>query len=76
MGGGLLQLIALGQVDEFLTVNPELSFYQYVYKRHTNFAMESRNLIFLKKPVLTPNSVSNIAECTISRHGDLLSLGL
>jgi len=34
--------------------------------------MESRNLIFLKKPVLTPNSVANIAECTISRHGDLL----
>ena len=72
MGGGLLQLIAVGQVDEFLTVNPELSFYQYVYKRHTNFAMESRNLIFLKKPMLTPNSVSNVAECTISRYGDLL----
>ena len=72
MGGGLLQLIAVGQVDEFLTVNPELSFYQYVYKRHTNFAMESRNLIFLKKPVLNSSSVSNIAECNISRHGDLL----
>jgi hypothetical protein len=72
MGGGLLQLIAVGQVDEFLTVNPELSFYQYVYKRHTNFAMESRSLIFLRKPILTPNSVANVAECTISRHGDLL----
>lgn len=72
MGGGLLQLIAVGQIDEFLTVNPELSFYQYVYKRHTNFAMESRNIIFLKKPVLTPNSSANVAECTISRHGDLL----
>jgi hypothetical protein len=72
MGGGLLQLIAVGQVDEFLTVNPQLSFYQYVFKRHTNFAMESRNLIFLKKPILSSNSVSNIAECTISRYGDLL----
>lgn len=72
MGGGLLQLIAVGQIDEFLSINPELSFYQYVYKRHTNFSMESRQLTFQKNPVLSPDTVSNIVECTISRHGDLL----
>lgn len=73
MGGGLLQLIAVGQIDEFMSINPELSFYQYVYKRHTNFSMESRQLTFQKNPVLTTNKLSNIYECTISRYGDLLS---
>lgn len=72
MGGGLLQLITVGQIDEFLSINPELSFYQYVYKRHTNFAMESRQLMFQKNPQLLPESVSNTVECTISRYGDLL----
>ena len=72
MGGGLLQLIAVGQIDQYLSVNPELSFYQYVYKKHTNFAMESRQLTFQKNPVLSPDSISNIVECNIPRHGDLL----
>lgn len=72
MGGGLLQLIAVGQIDQYLSINPELSFYQYVYKRHTNFAMESRQLTFQKNPTLSHNTISNIVECTIPRHGDLL----
>lgn len=72
MGGGLLQLIAVGQIDEYLSINPELSFYQYVYKRHTNFAMESRHLTFQKNPTLVNNSISNIVECTVPRYGDLL----
>lgn len=73
MPGGLLQLIAVGQIDQYLSINPELSFYQYVYKRHTNFALESRNLIFQKNPVLAPKSIIQIYECNISRYGDLLS---
>ena len=73
MGGGLLQLIAVGQIDEYLSINPELSFYQYVYKKHTNFAMESKQLTFQKNPVLEPTTLTNTYECVISRYGDLLS---
>ena len=73
MGGGLLQLIAVGQIDEFLSINPDLSFYQYVYKRHTSFAMESRQLSFQKMPVLAPSNTGNIYDCTIIRYGDLLN---
>lgn len=73
MGGGLLQLIAVGQFDEYLTVNPEFSFYQYVFKRHTNFAMESRNLMFSRNPILTPQAITGTFECQILRYGDLLS---
>ena len=73
MGGGLLQLIAVGQIDEYLSINPELSFYQYVFKRHTNFAMESKQLVFQKNPEISPEQISNTVECIIPRHGDLLS---
>ena len=40
MGGGLLQLIAYGAQDVYLTGNPQITFFKIVYRRHTNFSME------------------------------------
>lgn len=40
MGGGLLQLVAYGAQDAYLTGNPQITFWKGLYKRHTNFAME------------------------------------
>jgi len=40
MAGGLMQLVAYGAQDVYLTGNPKVTFFQAVYKRHTNFAME------------------------------------
>lgn len=39
--GGLLQLIAYGSQDIYLTANPQQTFFDVTYRRHTNFAMES-----------------------------------
>ena len=41
MGGGLLQLVAYGAQDVYLTGNPQITFFKVVYRRHTNFAMEA-----------------------------------
>ena len=41
MGGALLQLVAYGQQDVYLTGNPQITFWKTVYKRHTNFAIET-----------------------------------
>ena len=41
MGGGLVQLVAYGAQDIYLTGNPQITFFKVVYRRHTNFAMES-----------------------------------
>jgi hypothetical protein len=41
MGGGLLQLTIEGQMNIPLFYNPQISFFNYAYKKHTNFAMES-----------------------------------
>ena len=41
MSGGLMQLVAYGAQDVYLTGNPQITFFKVVYKRHTNFAVEA-----------------------------------
>ena len=41
MPGGLIQLVSHGASDAFLTGNPEITFFKIVYRRYTNFSMES-----------------------------------
>jgi len=36
-----MQLVLNGQMDEYVTTNPCINYYKYVYKKHTNFALES-----------------------------------
>jgi hypothetical protein len=66
-GGGLLQLVATGKQDLFLTGNPQISFFKMVYRRHTNFATEAQAMYFDG----TPNFGQRIT-CLIPRRGDLL----
>ena len=66
-GGGLLQLVATGKQDLFLTGNPQISFFKMVYRRHTNFATEAQPMYFDG----TPNFGQRIT-CLIPRRGDLL----
>ena len=41
MPGGLIQIVAYGSQDLFLTGIPQITFFKIVYKKHTNFSMES-----------------------------------
>ena len=68
MAGGLMQLVAYGAQDIYLTGNPQITFFKIVYRRHTNFAIESIEQTFNGNAKLG-SSVS----CTIARNGDLLS---
>ncbi len=65
--GALLQLVAMGKQDVFLTGNPQISFYKMVYRRFTNFSVESCRMYFDG----TPNFGQRIT-CLIPRFGDLL----
>ena len=40
-GGGLMQLVAYGAQDVYLTGNPQITFFKVVYRRHTNFSTEA-----------------------------------
>ena len=46
MGGGLMQLVAYGSQDIYLTGNPQITFFKIVYRRHTNFSMEHIEVFF------------------------------
>ena len=69
MGGGLMQLVAYGAQDIYLTGNPQITFFKVVYRRHTNFSMEAIQQTFNGNVTATSSSVTS----TISRNGDLVS---
>jgi hypothetical protein len=68
MGGGLMQLVAYGAQDIYLSGNPQITFFKVVYRRHTNFSVE---------PIQqTWNGVGDFGRtvtCNINRNGDLIT---
>jgi hypothetical protein len=67
MSGGLMQLVAYGAQDVYLTGNAQITFFKVVYRRHTNFSMESIEQTF--------NGQADFGKkvtATISRNGDLI----
>ena len=65
--GGLLQLVAIGKQDIFLTGNPEITWFKMVYRRYTNFAIESQVMYFDGDP-----DFGKRLSCLVPRRGDLL----
>ena len=68
MGGGLLQLVAYGAQDVYLTGNPQITFFKAAYRRHTNFAIEAIEQTFNGNP-----NFGSRVTCQISRNGDLIN---
>jgi hypothetical protein len=66
MGGGLMQLVAYGAQDVYLTGNPQITFWKVTYRRYTNFAMEAIEQTFNGQA-----DFGRRVTCTISRNGDL-----
>ena len=66
MGGALMQLVAYGAQDVFLTGTPEITFWKVSYRRHTNFSLESIEQTFSGQA-----DFGRRVTCTISRNGDL-----
>ena len=67
MGGGLMQLVAYGAQDIYLTGQPQITYFKSVYRRHTNFAIES-----ILQTINGTAAFGNRISVTISRNGDLL----
>lgn len=68
MTGGLMQLVAYGAQDIYLTGNPMITFFKTVYRRHTNFAMES-----IQQTINGTVNFGSSVTSTISRNGDLIT---
>jgi hypothetical protein len=68
MPGANLQLVAYGAQDIYLTGNPQITFFKVVYRRHSNFAIES-----IRLPQNYNVQMGNHYIYDIQRRGDLLS---
>lgn len=71
MGGGLIQLAARGAQDFNLIGNPQISFFKIVYRRYTNFSMETIKLAIEGGNI--NNSTKELLTCEIKRDADLIS---
>ena len=67
MTGGLIQLVAVGVQDIYLIGNPQITFFKTVYKKYTNFSMES-----IQQPIAGRIDFGQQIEITIQRKGDLV----
>ena len=68
MGGGLMQLVAYGAQDVYLTGNPQITFFKVVYRRHTNFSTE-----LIKQTFDGQAGPGKTIDLTIARNGDLVN---
>ena len=67
MSGGLMQIVAQGAQDRYLTKDPEITFFKSMHRRHTNFAIES-----IEQTINGSVKSGNKVSATISRNGDLV----
>ncbi len=68
MGGALLELVAVGKQDTHLIGNPQFSYFKSVFKRHTNFSMES-----IGQPFRESVEFGKKSTCIISRKADMVN---
>ena len=72
MPGGLIQLSASGAENDYIITKPQITFFKTVFKRHTNFSIETIDVQF-------PNTgdimdvTRTIFKTKIPRNGDLMS---
>jgi hypothetical protein len=65
--GGLLQLVSTGRQDIYLSGNPQTTFFKQVYRRHTNFSIETQRI-----PFDTAVDFGKLITTTVPRNGDLI----
>jgi hypothetical protein len=66
-GGGQIQLLAKGDLDNFLSGNPDITAFKKIYSRYTQFATESTHIYFDGTA-----SFGKKIVCDIPKYGDLL----
>ena len=68
MSGGIVQLVATGAQDAWLTGKPEVSFFRSSYKRYTHYANSPERQLIQGNP-----SAGNISTIRLEKKGDLVN---
>ena len=71
MGGGLMQIVALGKQDIYLSGNPQFTYFKTIYRRHTNFATESI-MVHWDSNTINP-AIGSSLSATIPRQAELVN---
>ena len=66
MGGGLLQLVSYGKEDEIIIGNPEISLFEIVYHKHTNFSLDTleKGSLLISKTAIFDGAENVVVEVT------------
>lgn len=68
MTGGILQLIARGKEDKYITKHPEITFFKRIYRRHTLFSQEHTRISFSNQL-----NFGKKTSALITNEGDLIN---
>jgi len=72
MPGGLIQLAQVGAQNHPINGNPSMTHFRAVYRRHTNFAMESIRMAFSSTNLDFSATSTRTLSCRIDRYAQLL----
>lgn len=72
MPGGLLQLVGVGAQNELVNGNPSMTHFRSVYRRHTNFAMESIRMGFTSSNLEFSTTGTRTISCRIDRYANMI----
>ena len=72
MPGGLIQLVGVGAQNELVNGNPSMTHFRSVYRRHTNFAMESIRMSFTSSNLEFATAQTRTLSCRIDRYAQLI----
>ena len=72
MPGSLLQLVAIGSEDIFITGNPQITFFRSIYKRYSNFSQQHIDILFQGNDKLSYNNPSKL-YIELPKYGHLIS---
>ena len=68
MTGGIIQLVAYGQEDMFISRDPQVTYFKVVYRRHTNFSIEPVPQLFPDQQINFGRKISTV----LAKNGDLI----
>lgn len=72
MPGGLMQLTQVGAQNHLINGNPSMTHFRAVYRRYTNFAMESVRMDFSAANLDLNGTSKRTFSCRIDRYAQLL----
>ena len=67
MGTGEIQLVSYAEEDKYIMGNPQITFFKSVYRKHTNFSIES-----IKQEFSGTIGFGQRIGCTLAKNGDLI----